>query len=376
MPKFDLPLNRRLSLLWGVLLGAYRQNFPQTADGNPGLAHLADDPAQPPSGPSQHSVVHDKGNQSAARHIAFHRLPGAEEHDHSPLGHIDKIPQAPIKGHQPAHLNPPAGKLGVLRPKLVQRIAFPAKGFHHPDSSKIFLRHGGELALGFVRRAKPAADQPVKQPGIPHNDGNTRKSGGGQRRVDGKHQPKSADQHRHNAQQVGELSGGKIAHRVHIRGAALHNVAGLHAHMPAIRQALDMVKQPLAQGKGQALAELGGQILPQHIENGGNRHRRQKNPGQQNHMPLKPGPASQRLHPVQQKTGQLHGLVADDGIHKKAHQRRRYKRSRHAGEHGGHAGGERSPIASHQLQNEAAVAPCRRLVVGRHIRPSFASLVW
>ena len=119
---------------------------------------------------------------------------------------------------------------------------------------------------------------------------------------------------------------------------------------------LDVVKQPLAQAKGQAFAELCSQILAQHVEQAGKGHDHKKQPGQKGHVVKKPLPSAQVFHISSEGPGQIDGFGADYRVDDESHQSGGQKGKGHSAGHGGNAAPEVFPAALHHFPDEAAAA--------------------
>ena len=212
------------------------------------------------------------------------------------------------------HVNP---EIRVDLVSLLKALAF--SGFrrerpHDAHARQILLHSGGDFALLFVALHKSFFHFLAEEDGVRQDEGDRRHSDGSHRDVHREHEGNS---HRHedrDAQYGGELLRNKRADAVHVRGAALEDVAGVVLHVPGERQAGDVRKQLVAHALDEVLGcsrvEHRGAVLGDGPDDGESRD------GQRHQDQVLPevGEAAQGIHEGVDPPRELRRLPADGVI--------------------------------------------------------------
>ena len=248
MIETDFLIHIRLFCVGRVRFGRAIHNFRDTRKGNARLAHIGNYTPQLTNRPNQNGIIGHKRDKLAGRHGALYTEQAAEHNDQHYLQTRNKIADTPKRSHVNRHTCPEAGIFDILLFKPLAFIRFAAKRAHNPHTGEVFLRDGGKNAFVFI-----AFTEMMRNPAIEIHrvKNNHRKSGGGNQReprAHREHEPQRRNQQNHNTEHSQKLFRKEVAHNIHVRSAALDNIARFVLHMPGKRQALNMPKQQIAHG--------------------------------------------------------------------------------------------------------------------------------
>ena len=246
MFKADVAGKIRRQRLGRALLLFSAQDIQQAVDGNARLAHLRQRASQRADGPRELARVADESEIRAQRDFAFHAQMHADSDHAEDLRHAHHVAQRPEHGHHIAELHPDIGVVIVLLAEFLQLIAFAAKRAHHTHAGDVFLHVAGKLALGLVRLLIALGDALIKHQRIADNHGDEREHEQRDFDVHCEHRSHIDNNKERRAEQLDHLFRDKIAHNLHVGGAALDDIARRVLHMPAVRQALDMAVERVA----------------------------------------------------------------------------------------------------------------------------------
>ena len=163
--------------------------------------------------------------------------------------------------------------------------------------------------------------------------------------------------HAHRAHHLDHLHLHEAAHHLHVRGAALDEIARLGRGIIAVRHVLQMAEQPVAQLFGHRLAHEGHAVPAQVRRRGVAKAHGEHGCAHQPQALLQPGAPAQRLEQAQQRRGQGRRFFTDDAVHREADDERRQVGRDGAGHSGQHA--QRQPPldpAQHIAQQSGAKA--------------------
>ena len=313
--EHNVPVHGRLLGIRAVFLLFGVQDVEQPGGADGGLAQFRQQPPQVPGGPHQHGVVGGKGQklpfcQGAPLHKEH---PGHNDDQHLEPG--EKVPQAPVEAHHFAQAHPQVGEFFIFFVKAVDLIALPAKGPHHPHAGEVFLHQGGEAALAFVGGLELLPGDDVKDQGGGHDHRHKAAHDQGELHVHGEHQRQGHQDQQHGAHHLHQLVADKVAHQVHVLGAALDDVAGLVGVVPGVGQALDVVEQGVPHPGHRALAGP-GQVHPGGIVGKpGNGRKGQGHQSAERDVLPQGFAAAHGVDPIYQEPGQVKGVVVDHRIH-------------------------------------------------------------
>ena len=294
-----------------ILLDRRVHDIADTFDRNAGLAHLGDHTPKHADRPHQHRVIGDKGHIFAGLHPPADAEDRAKDDDQHHLRAGEHVGGAPEAAHDRAELFPQRGIVFVLRLEFVLFKALAAKRTHDAYARQVFLRHGRELALVLIAVHEALAELGVEMKRVGDDEGHRDKGDQRQRNIHREHEDQAQDQHDKDAENIRQLLGDKVLHRVDIRGTALDDVAGAVLHVPGKRQMLNMGKRRVAHGLDQRLGRLGvahaKDILARHLDSGNDHHAKRHDP----QMLTEIRKAADRVHAAHDPGGKLRRLSAD-----------------------------------------------------------------
>ena len=253
MVKDDVSVAGGILGLRGVHLLGRLENIAHPVEGDAGLAHIREHPAQGSHRPGQGLVIGDESQEGAQGHLAVHGLHGTHQDDDHDLEAREEGARRPVDGEQLAKLDPQGGKPLVFFVKAVYFKLLPAKCPHHPNAGEVFLGAGGELALGLVRRLEAAGDLAVKDPGGEPHNGDKGQGDQGEPHVHGEHDAEVERDQEDRPHHLHQLIAHKAADHIHIGGTALNHIAGGVRLVPGEAQALDVAEETVADALDKAL---------------------------------------------------------------------------------------------------------------------------
>ena len=125
-------------------------------------------------------------------------------------------------------------------------MLLPRKRSDHAHAVQIFLQHGAEAAIRFVRRLERLLRLHKKEKRKPENDRNHRHADERHGHVERPHQRQHDGDQKECVADFDELHGEKLPDRLHIGRAALNQIAGFGVDMIIVSQMLQMVIDAVA----------------------------------------------------------------------------------------------------------------------------------
>ena len=314
MVEHDVPVHRGLLCVRRVLLDRRIQNFADTRNRNARLAHLRDDAAKPPHRPDDHGIVDGERHKVALGHLAAHAEQTADHHDQHCLDAGRRIANRPEIRQRLAQAHPERRIFLILLFKPLTLKIFAAKRTHHAHAGQVLLRDRREHALALVAGREPVADAVVEQHRIAHDDREHQPRYERQFPVHQRHTRQRQHDHRDHAEHRDELLLKELLDALHVRRAALDDVAGRIFRVPRPRQVLNVPIEQITARLDECFARLCAVEIRQKAE-----HCREQTDAHQ-HRGRNPECTTNMLRPAERRNDpfrrpDMHRCVPDERVY-------------------------------------------------------------
>ena len=307
-----------ISRFSAVLLLARVHDLADTRDRDARLAHLGNDAAKASDWPHEHRIVRHKSDIVADRDRPAHREQRADDHDRQRLQAGDEIAGAPERAHEERQLAARLRLHFILRLEALPLVHLAAERADDADAGEVLLRDRGQPALLLVDDEEASADLPMEEKRIRNDYGYKRRRVERQPAADPGHEVDREREQEARSRKSGQLLREEPAQRLHVRGAALDDVAGVVFRVPGERQPLDVPEHVVPDRLHESLGAFRVEYAEQIAEDGAQNRQQRHDQGQRPDVLPEIGRAAHILVEGLQCARQVHFLAADDAVHGEA----------------------------------------------------------
>ena len=253
MREHDIPVQIRLEGVFLLRFCRFVEDLPDTVQRDHALSGVRQDASKLADREEQLADIGGIDDQNAQRDFPADRRGKADEQRDHGLRHAQEIARRPVNRQQQVHTEVLIRQVSHFFMKLVDFIGLPAERAHDANARQVFLQHRAHAAFSFVRGAERFHDPLEEQEREQEQHGYHQHGEQGQADIPSEQDSQRNHDHEYRVDHRHHLHGQEAAHRIHIRRAALHQIARFGAHVIGKRQLLDMLIQHVSQITGNIL---------------------------------------------------------------------------------------------------------------------------
>ena len=257
------------------------QDVVDAPQGDDGLAGIREHLAEPPHREDHHGHQTDEDEQPAHADGAVRQEHPAGDQHQADLPHRQRVADAPVQGFQRVHPVERIAVGAVADAEALHLVGLAGERPHHANAGEVLLQHGGHGAFRFVGDLELPPHLGEEQEGADGQNRHQRHGEPRQLRIAQEEDRRHRRHHQQRAPDLHHMGSEEHAHRLHVRTAALHQIARVRGIEEAGRQIVQPPIELVAQPPGDVLRGDGRPAPAQIHEERPDPHQRQGGQGRE-----------------------------------------------------------------------------------------------